>query len=232
MDIVAWLKGLELDRYSQLFLENDVDASVLPQLTADDLTDMGIILVGHRRKLLDAIAALRNARAEDPSTEAVTAGPVHPEPGRRADAERRQLTVMFVDLVNSTALSSRLDPEEMREVIRAYQNTVTGEISRLDGFTAKLMGDGVLAYFGWPRTREDEAERAVRTGLAVASAVSKLRGGGVSLAARIGIATGLVVVGDLIGEGATQEQAVVGDTPNLAARLQATLSPGWWSSQK
>ena len=226
MDIVAWLKGLELDRYSQLFLENDVDASVLPQLTADDLTDMGIILVGHRRKLLDAIAALRNARAEDPSTEGVTAGPVHPEPGRRADAERRQLTVMFVDLVDSTALSSRLDPEEMREVIRAYQNTVTGEISRLDGFTAKLMGDGVLAYFGWPRTREDEAERAVRTGLAVASAVSKLRGGGVSLAARIGIATGLVVVGDLIGEGATQEQAVVGDTPNLAARLQAIAEPG------
>ena len=133
---------------------------------------------------------------------------------------------MFVDLVGSTALSGRLDPEEMRDVLRAYQNTVAGEISRLEGFTAKLMGDGVLAYFGWPRTHEDEAERAVRAGLAVVAAVGRLpKAAGEPLSARVGIATGLVVVGDLIGEGAAQEQAVVGDTPNLAARLQGAAEP-------
>ena len=134
---------------------------------------------------------------------------------------------MFVDLVGSTALSGRLDPEEMRDVLRAYQNTVAGEISRLEGFTAKLMGDGVLAYFGWPRTHEDEAERAVRAGLAVVAAVGRLpMAAGEPLSARVGIATGLVVVGDLVGEGAAQEQAVVGDTPNLAARLQGAAEPG------
>jgi class 3 adenylate cyclase/predicted ATPase len=134
---------------------------------------------------------------------------------------------MFVDLVGSTALSQRLDPEEMRDVLRAYQNAVAGEISRLEGFTAKLMGDGVLAYFGWPRTHEDEAERAVRAGLAVIAAVRRLpAAGGEPLAARIGIATGLVVVGDIVGDGAAQEQAVVGDTPNLAARLQGAAEPG------
>jgi class 3 adenylate cyclase len=134
---------------------------------------------------------------------------------------------MFVDLVGSTALSGRLDPEEMRDVLRAYQNSVTGEISRMEGFTAKLMGDGVLAYFGWPRTHEDEAERAVRAGLAVVAAVARLPApASEALSARVGIATGLVVVGDLVGEGAAQEQAVVGDTPNLAARLQGVAGPG------
>ena len=135
-------------------------------------------------------------------------------------AERRQLTVMFVDLVASTALSAQLDPEEMREVLRAYQNAVTGEIARLEGHMAKLMGDGVLAYFGWPRAHEDEVERAVRAGLAVIEAVEQLRApSGEPLACRVGIATGLVVVGDLVGEGAAREESVVGETPNLAARL-------------
>ena len=134
---------------------------------------------------------------------------------------------MFVDLVGSTALSARLDPEEMREVLRAYQNTVTGEIARFDGHVAKLMGDGVLAYFGWPRAHEDEAERAVRAGLAIAEAVGRLATpAGEPLAARVGIATGLVVVGDLVGEGAAREEAVVGETPNLAARLQEAAAPG------
>ena len=134
---------------------------------------------------------------------------------------------MFVDLVGSTALSARLDPEDMREVIRGYQNTVAGEITRFEGHVAKFMGDGVLAYFGWPRAHEDEAERAVRAGLAVVEAVRGLStSAGEPLAARVGIATGLVVVGDLVGEGASQEQAVVGDTPNLAARLQALAQPG------
>ena len=144
----------------------------------------------------------------------------------RAEAERRQLTVMFVDLVGSTALSARLDPEDMQGVIRAYQNAVAGEIARVEGHVAKFMGDGVLAYFGWPRAHEDEAERAARAGLAIVDAVSRLTGGGTPLACRVGIATGLVVVGDLIGEGAAQEQAVVGDTPNLAARLQGIAQPG------
>ena len=134
---------------------------------------------------------------------------------------------MFVDLVGSTALSARLDPEEMREVLRAYQNSVTGEIARVDGHVAKLMGDGVLAYFGWPRAHEDDAERAVRAALAVAEAVGRLATpAGEPLAARVGIATGLVVVGDLVGEGAAQEEAVVGETPNLAARLQEAAPPG------
>ena len=134
---------------------------------------------------------------------------------------------MFVDLVGSTALSTRLDPEEMREVLRAYQNTVTGEIARVGGHVAKLMGDGVLAYFGWPRAHEDEAERAVQAGLAITAAVGRLATpAGEPLAARVGIATGLVVVGDLVGEGAAREEAVVGETPNLAARLQEAAAPG------
>ena len=136
---------------------------------------------------------------------------------------------MFVDLVGSTALSTRLDPEDMREVLRAYQNAVTGEIARFDGHVAKLMGDGVLAYFGWPRAHEDDAERAVRAGLAIATAVGRLSTpAGEPLAARVGIATGLVVVGDLVGEGAAREEAVVGETPNLAARLQKRPRPAPW----
>jgi class 3 adenylate cyclase/predicted ATPase len=142
-------------------------------------------------------------------------------------AERRQLTVMFVDLVGSTAMSTRLDPEEMSEVIRLYQNTVAGEIARFDGHLAKFMGDGILAYFGWPTAHEDEAERAIRVGLAIVSSVARLQNvQQLELAARVGIATGLVVVGDLIGEGAAQEEAVVGDTPNLANRLQALACSG------
>jgi predicted ATPase/class 3 adenylate cyclase len=154
------------------------------------------------------------------------APPMAPQP-KQGEAERRQLSVMFVDLVGSTALSARLDPEDMREVIRNYQNAVAGEITRFEGHVAKFMGDGVLAYFGWPRAHEDEAERAVRSALAVTEIVGNLQVPVEEpLAARVGIATGLVVVGDLIGEGAAQEQAVVGDTPNLAARLQGAAVPG------
>ncbi len=219
IDIAMWLKQLGLERYEAAFRENDVTADILRDLTEADLEKLGLPL-GSRKKLLKAIAALD---AEPTAVESSSTAPVTP---RSREAERRQLTVMFVDLVGSTALSQRLDPEEMRDVLRAYQNTVAGEISRLDGFTAKLMGDGVLAYFGWPRTHEDEAERAVRSGLAIVAAVAKLSGGGEKLSARVGIATGLVVVGDLAGEGAAQEQAVVGDTPNLAARLQGAAEPG------
>ena len=219
LDIDRWLCGIGLAQYAELFRANDIDGELLGRLTSDDLKEIGVASLGHRKQLLDAIAA-RGAVAGAPSPTPVAAIPT-------PAAERRQLTVMFVDLVGSTALSGRLDPEEMRDVLRAYQNTVAGEISRLEGFTAKLMGDGVLAYFGWPRTHEDEAERAVRAGLAVVAAVGRLpMAAGEPLSARVGIATGLVVVGDLVGEGAAQEQTVVGDTPNLAARLQGAAEPG------
>src|SRR5262249_33778919 len=146
------------------------------------------------------------------------------QPPPRTDAERRQLTVMFCDLVGSTALSARLDPEDLREVIGAYHAAVVEEVRRFDGFVAKYMGDGVLAYFGYPQAHEDDAERAVRTGLSVAERIAALQTR-VTLEARVGMATGLVVVGDLIGTGEAQERGVVGETPNLAARLQGLAEP-------
>jgi class 3 adenylate cyclase len=143
-----------------------------------------------------------------------------------AEAERRQLTVMFCDLVGSTELSARLDPEDLREVISAYHRTAAGAVKSFDGFVAKYMGDGILIYFGYPQAHEDDAERAVRAALGVIDAVGRLDIKSVQLQARVGIATGLVVVGDLIGEGSAQEQSVVGETPNLAARLQTLAEPG------
>ena len=224
MDIAAWLRDLGLERYEQAFSDNDIDDQVLAKLTSEDLKELGIASVGHRRKLLEAIEGL--CRTEDVGRPAVNASSSAEEMAPRSPAERRQLTVMFVDLVGSTALSSLLDPEDMGEVLRLYQNTVTGEITRLEGHVAKLMGDGVLAYFGWPRAHEDEAERAVRAGLGIVDAISRLEGAGASLACRIGIATGLVVVGDLVGEGSAREETVVGETPNVAARLQELAGPG------
>ena len=224
MDILAWLRELGLERYEQAFRENEIAADILPKLTADDLKDIGVTIVGHRRKLLEAIAAL--AKPALPRQ----AGPCAPgeaQPtARPSAAERRQLTVMFVDLVGSTALSAALDPEEMGAAIRVYQNAVAGETLRFEGHIAKFMGDGVLAYFGWPQAHEDDAERAVRAGLALIKTVAALEVAGRRLAARIGIATGLVVVGERVGEGEAQERAVVGETPNLAARLQALAAPG------
>jgi len=207
VDVVAWLRSLGLEQYQQAFCDNAIDAAVLPELTADDLKDLGVNLVGHRRKLLAAIAALRS--------DTVPHVPVPAVP-----TERRQLTVMFCDLVGSTELSSRLDPEDLREVIGAYHAAVAEVIARFGGFVARYMGDGILAYFGYPRAHEDDPERAVRAGLAVAEAVRRLTTVE-ALRVRVGLATGLAVVGDPIGSGAAQEQAVVGETPNLAARLQA-----------
>jgi class 3 adenylate cyclase/tetratricopeptide (TPR) repeat protein len=212
MVISDWLRNLGLSQYETAFRKHQIDASLLPSLTADDLKDLGVDLVGHRRKLLDAIGLLPDKRTK-------LQAPTSPE--------RRQLTLMFVDLVGSTDLSHRLDPEELREIMRAYQNAVAGEIARLEGHVVRFLGDGVLAYFGWPRASEDAAERAIRAGLAVATAVSGISiGAGDPLAARVGVATGLVVVGDLIGEAATDEEAVTGETPNLAARLQQAAEPG------
>ena len=221
MDVAAWLRGLGLDRYEPAFRANDIDADVLRELTAEDLSALGVGSIGHRRKLLAAIAAIDHGHGPESPAPAPTVATA-----ARGDAERRRLTVMFVDLVGSTVLSARLDPEDTREIIRAYQDAVAGEIGRFEGHVAKFMGDGVLAYFGWPRAHEDEAERAVRAGLAVVAAVARLTGAGEWLACRIGIATGLVVVGDLVGKADAQEHAVMGDTPNLAARLQALADPG------
>ena len=213
VDIAAWLHGLGLKQYEPAFRTNEIDESVLPSLTAEDLKDLGVSLVGHRRRLLDAIAAL--------TSEAPTAV----EMPVRTDAERRQLTIMFCDLVGSTEIAARLDPEDLRAVIAAYHHAVADVVRSFDGFVAKYMGDGVLVYFGYPRAHEDDAERAVRAGLGVIDAVRRLHVKSLKLQARVGVATGLVVVGDLIGEGSAQEQSVVGETPNLAARLQALAEP-------
>ena len=217
MDVGEWLSGLGLDKYAAIFAENEIDLAAVRHLTDDDLKELGLPM-GPRRKILAAASDTSTPPTQPIQTDGMP---------QASEAERRQLTVMFVDLVGSTSLSAGLDPEEMREVIRDFQNAVAGEITRLDGHVAKFMGDGALVYFGWPRAHENEAERAVRAGLAVMNAITRLHApDGTSLAARIGIATGLVVVGDLIGEGSAREETVVGDTPNLAARLQGLAEPG------
>jgi class 3 adenylate cyclase len=221
MDVGGWLRKLGLEQYEAAFRENRIDDTVLPSLTAEDLKDLGVGFVGDRRKLLDAIAAVRaEASAPTPLSDA----PLATDKAAQDTAERRQVTVMFSDLVGSTALSARMDPEDLREVISAYQNCVAETVGRFGGFVAKYMGDGVLVYFGYPQAHEDDAEQAVRAGLDLVAAVTSLKTH-TALQTRVGIATGLVVVGDLIGSGASQEQAIVGETPNLAARLQGVAEP-------
>src|SRR5215471_6639286 len=199
MDIVVWLRSLGLGKYEAVFRDNDIDETILANLTAEDLKELGIASLGHRRKLLDAIATLR---ADTGGKASFSDGPpsatsVSPE----ERAERRQVTVMFSDLVGSTALSARMDHEDLREVISAYQKCVAETVQRFGGFVAKYMGDGVLVYFGYPQAHEDDAERAVRAGLELVAAVGGLKTYA-PLQTRVGIATGLVVVGDLIGSGA------------------------------
>jgi class 3 adenylate cyclase len=219
MDVADWLRGLGLGRYEVVFRDSEIDADVLPELTDQHLKDLGVSL-GHRLKILRAIRALVGTA---PSFEQPTP---QSEPKARDTAERRQLTVMFCDLVGSTAMSARLDPEDMRGIIGAYHKCCASLIERNGGFTAKYMGDGVLAYFGYPRAHEHDAERAVRAGLAIVEAAPKLKtAAGAPLHVRVGIATGIVVVGDLLGSGESQERGVVGDTPNLAARLQGIAAP-------
>jgi class 3 adenylate cyclase len=219
MDVAAWLQGLGLERYVPAFRDNEIDWEVLPKLTSEDLREIGVAAIGHRRKLLGAIAALGAAAP------AVTVTAVAPRAPAQVDAERRQLTVMFCDLVGSTELSARLDPEDLREVIAAYHGAVSDVVAEFDGFVGRYMGDGVLVYFGYPRAHEDDAERAVRAGLGMIDAVGRLDVESVELHARVGVATGLVVVGDLIGEAPARERSVVGETPNLAARLQSLAEP-------
>jgi class 3 adenylate cyclase len=220
VDIAAWLRELGLERYEPVFRDNEIDWEVLPELTDGDLEKLHLPL-GSRKKLLKAIAGL-SAGTSAVSVEAPSSPrPISPE------AERRQLTVMFADLVGSTALAAKLDPEEIREVIRAYQDAVAGAVARFGGHIAKFMGDGVLCYFGWPTAHEAAAERAVHAALAIVAAVEALPVAVAErLAARVGIATGLVVVGDLVGTEEARERTVIGETPNLAARLQAMAAPG------
>ena len=215
-EISDWLEKLGMSEYADRFAENKIDVSVLRHLTDQDLKDIGVAL-GHRRKMLAAISEVAAATATEPKV-------FEPEPKRQDTAERRQVTVMFSDLVGSTALSARMDPEDLREVISAYQKCVAETVGRFDGFVAKYLGDGVLVYFGYPQAHEDDAERAVRAGLELIALVGGLKTRA-PLKTRVGIATGLVVVGDLIGSGASQEQAIVGETPNLAARLQGIAEP-------
>ena len=228
-DIETWLRELSLGKYVLAFAEAEIELTDLQFLDDDDLKDLGLPM-GPRRRAIEAIKRL----SDNPDTRVaeVQAKPASlPEAASlpqtsTSDAERRHLTVMFIDLVSSTEMAGRIDAEDMRNVITNYQNTVAGVVSRYEGFVAKFMGDGVLCYFGWPRANEDDAERAVRAGLSIIDTVKNMKAAdGTPLATRIGIATGVVIVGDLIGSGATQEAAVVGETPNLAARLQGVAEP-------
>ena len=216
--IADWFAKLGLGQYAKVFADNDIDVSVLPHLRDKDLKDLGISL-GHRRKIFAAInegfAAVQPLAEADRAEEHVI----------QETPERRYVTVLFSDLVGSTALSTRLDPEDLRDVIAIYQRCVEETVRRFDGFVAKFLGDGVLVYFGYPEAHEDDPERAVRAGLELVAAVKGLQTPE-PLEARVGIATGLVVVGDLIGSGASQEHSIVGKTPNLAARLQGIAAPG------
>src|SRR6266496_1189718 len=216
--IAEWLASIGLSEYAQRFADNAIDLSVIRDLTEQDLKDLGVLL-GHRRRILRAIAELDGVAPAPTGTAA--------EPALRHEAERRHLTVMICDLVGSTALSARLDPEDMRAVIDAYHAACARITRTYDGFLAEFRGDGILAYFGYPLAHEDDAERTVRAGLDIIAAVARLETRAAEpLAVRIGIATGVVVIGDLSREGALREHAVVGETPNLAARLQALAEPG------
>jgi|KBSSwiStaDraftv2_1062776.scaffolds.fasta_scaffold219470_3 class 3 adenylate cyclase len=208
-----WLAAEGLPQYIDLFAQNRVELDVLPDLTERDLKDLGIPL-GDRKRLLKAIQSLVQPKLADA-----------PAPQAPIDAERRQLTVMFCDLVGSTALSERLDPEELRDLMQAYQRSCGEVISRYEGHVAQYLGDGLMVYFDWPTAHEDDASRAIRAGLETVEAVSKLSGP-MPLCARVGIHTGLVVVGETGRGDASVPKAAVGDTPNIAARLQGLAAPG------
>jgi class 3 adenylate cyclase len=226
VDVGEWLQALGLGQYEAAFRENDVDVELLPNLTADDLRDLGITSVGHRRRILEAITALRlEAAPADNPAPLSSHSPTSPTGSLvETTGERRQLTVMFCDLVGSTALSEKLDPEELRSLLHAYRTPCGDVIARYDGFVARYVGDGILTYFGWPTAHEEDAERAVRAALEIVHTVNRASSTE-DLAVRIGIATGPVVVGETAGAG-DQSKLAVGSTRNLAARLQGlVLSP-------
>ncbi len=222
MDIAAWLRGLGLEEYEPAFRDNRIDVDVLPELTEADLASLGIPL-GPRKKILKAARVLRRG-APSPTGRKRAKVEASSAPGR--DAERRNLTVLICDMVNSTVLANQLDPEQLREVMHPYLDVCSDVVDRFGGFVAKYTGDGLIAYFGYPAAQEDAAEHAVRASFLMIEAIRKLAPRpAVNLQARIGIATGLTVVGDLIGKGAARDEAVVGAAPALAARLQALAHP-------
>jgi class 3 adenylate cyclase/predicted ATPase len=224
-DLKEWLSAHGLEQYSQQFADNDIDFDVLGDLTEADLEKLGLSL-GHRRKLVRALDAHQHESDPPAIGVAPKPGSVAAETPDAAEAERRQITVLFGDLVGSTQLAQALDPEDAGALIRRYQDVCSGAVARFDGYVAKFMGDGVLAYFGYPQANEEAAEQAVRTAFAIIDAVPCLKHpDGRPFAVRIGIATGIVVIGDMLGEGSARERSIVGDTPNLAARLQAMANP-------
>ena len=231
MDVAAWLKNLGLGQYEAAFRDNAIDGDLLPSLTAEDLRDLGVTIVGHRRKLLDAIAALRAASkptappaaAGSPAILSAPAVFSQPRPGLGADAERRPITVMFCDLVGSTSLAAKLDAEDWRDLVNAYLDEASKAVNGFGGHVLKKLGDGLMALFGYPQAQENDAERAVRAALAIQHALADLNArnaktGAPALAARIGLDMGPVVV-DASGE-------VFGEAPNVAARVQAAAEPG------
>jgi class 3 adenylate cyclase len=213
LDVAQFLDQLGLSQYEQAFIENAVDYEMLPELSDPDLRELGVQALGHRKKIRQAAAKIAGADSDAVLSE--------------SRAQRRQLTLMFADLVDSTRLSDQLDLESYNEVIRTYQDTAKDAIEAHDGYVAKYIGDGVLAYFGYPKSHEDDAERAIRAGMALLDQISRLSIGAPDgrLSVRVGIETGPVVVGEIIGKDSAQEHAVVGKTPNLAARLQALAAP-------
>jgi len=222
-DIGDWLDELGLDRYAKTFVDNEIDLHALPHITEEDLKEIGVAL-GARRKLLAAIAELGGSDEPAAAVEGSSKQPAS------AEAERRQLTVMFVDLVGSTALSERLDPEDLREVIRAYQETCSEAVGRFEGHIAKYIGDGLLVYFGYPRAHEDDARRAVSAGIGIVEGIASLNPSlstshGIELSVRVGVHTGLVVAGEMGGGGTREADAIVGATPNIAARLEGLAKP-------
>ena len=218
--IADWLQNLDLGQYAQRFAENDINFAILADLTDQDLKKIGVASLGHRRQLLRAITELKGGETGTPKPATEYIAPVTPHD----TAERRQVTVMFADLVGSTALSARMDPEDLREVIAAYRKCAAETVRHLGGFVSQYLGDGVLVFFGYPQAHEDDAERAVRAGLRLVAAVADLRTRA-SLQTRVGIATGLVVVGEIADAGGPQERGIIGETPNLAARLQSIGEP-------
>ena len=217
-DVKKWLEGLGLGKYADAFAEGAIDWDVFLSLDHELLKELGVKPPGDRLRILNAIQLL----GEETTNKQLNLSSDLPA----VAAERRHLTVMFCDLVGSTALSASMDPEEYREVLAAYQTAASSAIKRYEGYIARYMGDGLLVYFGYPQAHEDDAERAIRTGIDIIDNVAGLsvRGGG-GLQVRIGVSTGMVVVGDIVGEGASEERAVVGDAPNLAARLQGAATP-------
>src|SRR5437764_4605101 len=214
-----WLHSLGLEELAETLAANDIDLDLLPDLSDEDLKELGLSL-GHRRRLLRVLAELPRVAAAPPAADAIGAEnpPIADEAAR--EAERRQLTVLFCDLVGSTELSRRHDPEDLRELLRCYHAAIAAVVRRFGGYVANYLGDGILAYFGWPQADEDDAAQAVRAGLAAVAAAK-----GLALRGHVGIASGTVVVGDLVGTGRRQAGAIAGETPNLAARLEALAGP-------